>query len=318
MENAKEIELDAVAQDGEIKVAMIAEHIENAGVHSGDATIVFPTQRVYASTEFQLRQISKKIVRVLSVTGPFNIQFIAKDNEVKVIECNLRASRSFPFVSKVIGTDFISTATKAIMGKNVSKANNSPLDLDHVGVKAPQFSFSRLRGADPISGVEMASTGEVGCIGSDLNDAFLKALLSTGMKIPKKNILISISGEENRYKVLDGIRELAEKGYRFYGTEHTALCFQKNGIECTMVHKMHEKKSPNVTELINEKKLDLVISVPNPLKQIDLDLNYDLRRTAIDHSIPLITNLQVAKLFMESIAKKSFDELEIRAWDEYI
>ena len=216
--NAHETEIDAVALKGEILCWAATEHIENAGVHSGDATMVLPPQRTYLETIRRMKEIAAKIAKELSITGPFNIQFIAKDNEVKVIECNLRASRSFPFVSKVIGTDFISTATKAIMGKNVSKANNSPLDLDHVGVKAPQFSFSRLRGADPISGVEMASTGEVGCIGSDLNDAFLKALLSTGMKIPKKNILISISGEENRYKVLDAIRELAEKGYRFYGT----------------------------------------------------------------------------------------------------
>jgi carbamoyl-phosphate synthase large subunit len=316
--NAHETEIDAVAENGNILCWAATEHVENAGVHSGDATMVMPPQRTYIETIRKMKDIASKIATELKITGPFNIQFISKDNEVKVIECNLRASRSFPFVSKVLGTDFIKTATSAIMGKKTGKFVASPLDLDHVGVKAPQFSFSRLRGADPISGVEMASTGEVGCIGTDLHDAFLKALLSTGMKIPKKTILLAVSGDENRYKLLDNIAELSRQGFRFYGTEHTALFFQENNIDCTMVHKMHEKKTPNVSELITEKKLDLVISIPNPLKQIDLDLNYDLRRTAVDHSIPLITNLQVAKLFTESITKKKFDDLEIKAWDEYI
>jgi len=219
-------------------------------------------------------------------------------------------------VGKVLKKNFIDLAVRFIMDK---PADSKLTDLiGYVGVKAPQFSYSRLKGADPISYVEMASTGEVGCIGTELHDAFLKALLSTGMKIPEKTILLAVSGDENRHKILDTVAELARQGYKFYGTEHTALFFQENGIDCTMVHKMHEKKSPNVSELINEKKLDLVISVPNPLKQIDLDLNYDLRRAAIDHSIPLITNLQVAKLFIESIQKKKFSDLEIRAWDEYI
>ena len=316
--NAHETEIDAVAENGNIVCWAATEHIENAGVHSGDATMVLPPQRTYLETIRKMKEIAAKIAKELSITGPFNIQFIAKDNEVKVIECNLRASRSFPFVSKVLGTDFIKAATNAIMGKKNGKNFISPLDLDHVGVKAPQFSFSRLRGADPISGVEMASTGEVGCIGTDLHDAFLKALLSTGMRIPKKTILLAVSGDENRHKILDTVAELTKQGYKFYGTEHTALFFQNNGVDCPLVYKMHESKSPNVRELINEKKLDLVISVPNPLKQIDLDLNYDLRRTAIDHSIPLITNLQVAKLFIESIQKKKVSDLEIRAWDEYI
>ena len=316
--NAHETEIDAVAENGNIVCWAATEHIENAGGHSGDATMVLPPQRTYLETIRKMKEIAAKIAKELSITGPFNIQFIAKDNEVKVIECNLRASRSFPFVSKVLGTDFIKAATNAIMGKKNGKNFISPLDLDHVGVKAPQFSFSRLRGADPISGVEMASTGEVGCIGTDLHDAFLKALLSTGMRIPKKTILLAVSGDENRHKILDTVAELTKQGYKFYGTEHTALFFQNNGVDCPLVYKMHESKSPNVRELINEKKLDLVISVPNPLKQIDLDLNYDLRRTAIDHSIPLITNLQVAKLFIESIQKKKVSDLEIRAWDEYI
>ena len=315
--NAHETEIDAVALNGEIMCWAATEHIEHAGVHSGDATMVLPPQRTYIETIRKMKEIASKIAIELRITGPFNIQFISKDNEVKVIECNLRASRSFPFVSKVLGTDFISTAINAIMGKKTEKSTTSPLDLDHVGVKAPQFSFSRLRGADPISGVEMASTGEVGCIGTDLYDAFLKALLSAGMKIPKKTLLLSVSGDENRYKLLDNIMQLSKSGYTFYGTEHTALFFQKNGIECPMVHKMHEAKTPNVRQLINENKLDLVISIPNPLKQIDLDLNYDLRRTAVDHSIPLITNLQVAKLFTESMTKKKFEDLEIKAWDEY-
>jgi len=316
--NARETEIDAVADNGKLLCWAMTEHIENAGVHSGDATMVLPPQRTYLETMRQMKQIAEKIAVALSIRGPFNIQFIAKDNNVRVIECNLRASRSFPFVSKVIGTDFIEIATNAIMGEKTSAVNSSSLELDRVGVKAPQFSFTRLRGADPISGVEMASTGEVACIGRDLEDAFLKALLSTGFKLPEKNILISLSGDENRYKVLEEVKGLFKAGYKLYGTEHTALFYQSNGIKVELVHKMHENKKPNVSDLLGQKKLDLVISVPNPLKQIDLDKNYDLRRLAVDHSVPLITNLQLAKLFIESILKRNLSELEIEPWEHYV
>ncbi len=315
--NAKELEIDAVASEGRLVVWAITEHVENAGVHSGDATMAQPPQRTYLETVKRIKEIARMISAALEITGPFNIQFIAENNDVKVIECNLRASRSFPFVSKVTGNNFIEIAMRAILNEPLPRLNSSPLELDHVGVKAPQFSFTRLRGADPISGVEMASTGEVACIGTTLEDAFLKALISTGYTIPKKNILISISGDENRFKILDEIEELHKAGFRLYGTEHTALFFNENGVKCTLIHKMHEKKRPNVITYLQQGKLDLVISVPNQMKQIDLDKNYDLRRATVDYSIALITNLQLAKLFIESILKKDLDSLEIKSWDEY-
>lgn len=315
--NAKELEIDAVANRGKLAVWAITEHVENAGTHSGDATMVLPPQRTYLETVKRIKEIARKISKSLNITGPFNIQFIAKDNDVKVIECNLRASRSFPFVSKITGNNFIEIAMRTIMNVPLPKLNSSTLELDHVGVKAPQFSFSRLRGADPISGVEMASTGEVACMGFTFEDAFLKALISTGYTIPKKNILISVSGDENRFKLLDEVKALHKAGYKLYATEHTAQFYNENGIDCTLIYKIHEKKKPNVITYLHKGRLDLVISIPNPMKQIDLDKNYDLRRATVDYSVPLITNLQVAKVFFESILKKKLDNLEIEAWDKY-
>lgn len=317
--DAKEIEIDAVAKDGKLLVWAFNEHIENAGVHSGDATMVLPPQKLYLETMRRMKSTAKKLAENLNITGPFNIQFIAKDNEVKVIECNLRASRSFPFVSKITGFNFIEAATKAMMGIEVNVNGYSPLDFDHVGVKAPQFSFSRLRGADPLSGVEMASTGEVACIGSDLSDALLKAMLSTGHKIPEKNIIVSISGDENRYRFIDEIRELSNKlGYSIFCTEHTHEFYKKQGVKSRLIHKIQEKKHPNIMDCFRKNDVDLVISIPNPLKELDLDKNYDLRRATIDYNVSLITNIKLAKAFVDAILTKKKEDLEIKSWDEYV
>lgn len=315
--NAREIEIDAVANKGEIISSVICEHVENAGTHSGDATLVTPPQKTYIETLRQIKEIAKKLAKALEITGPFNIQFIAKDNEVKVIECNLRASRSFPFISKVTGNNFAHLAAKAILGQNPVSDRQGNLEIDVVGVKAPQFSFGRLKGADPISGVEMASTGEVGCIGSDFEDAFLKAVIATGMKLPKKNIIVSISGEENRYKVLEQVSNLSKK-FDIYCTDDTYKFFSANGVKCNLVHKLDEKASPNIYSMLKEKKIDLVVSVPNPLVQINMDKNYDLRRATIDYNVSLITNLQVAKAFFDSILKRKVEELEIKSLEEYL
>ncbi len=313
----REIEIDAVAKNGKLLCWAINEHVENAGIHSGDATMVLPPQRTYLETVRRIKVIARKIADALKITGPFNIQFIAKDNEVKVIECNLRASRSFPFISKVTGSNFIARATAAILGNKVDENSVNALDLDHVGVKAPQFSFSRLRGADPISGVEMASTGEVGCIGRDVDDAFLKALLSTGFRIPKKNIFISVNGDEDRFRLLKNIRKLSDKGYNFFGTEHTVEFFKQQGIEFRKLHKLQDKKKPNIRDYLSKKALDLVIIVPDPSKQIEIDVEYELRRMAVDYSIPLITNIQLAKLFLAAVHKKRLEDLEVEPYSAY-
>mgnify|MGYP001582857742 CR=1 FL=1 len=315
--NAREIEIDAVACKGELVCYAVSEHVENAGTHSGDATMVLPPQKTYIETIRQIKIIAKKLAKRLEITGPFNIQFIAKDNEVKVIECNLRASRSFPFVSKVTGTNFIEIATQAMMGKPVKNNFANPLDLDHVGVKVPQFSFSCLQGADPISGVEMASTGEVGCIGGDFEDAFLKAILSTDFSWPKKSIVVSVSGEENRFKVLNEVKRIGEAGFRIYCTDDTYKFYSSQGIKCELIHKLDETASPNIYDFLQKGKIDLVVSVPNPLMQIQLDKNYDLRRATVDYNVPLITNIQVAKVFLHSIMEKSLESLEIKALEEY-
>jgi len=315
--NAREIEIDAVANNGKLICYAFSEHIENAGTHSGDATMVLPPQKTYIETIRKIKLIAKKLAKNLEITGPFNIQFIAKDNKVKVIECNLRASRSFPFVSKVTGTNFIHIATKAIMGKPLNNTFANALDLDHVGVKAPQFSFSRLHGADPISGVEMASTGEVACIGSDFEDAFLKALLSTDMIWPKKNIVISISGDENRFKLVDEIKKMEVAGYKLYCTDDTFKFFSTNGIKCELIHKLDEKAVPNIYNFLQLGKIDLVVSVPNPLMQISVDKNADLRRATVDYNVPLITNAQVAKSFFHSILQKKLADLEVKHLQEY-
>ena len=316
--NCREVEIDAVADKGNITALAVTEHIENAGVHSGDATMVLPPQKTYLETVRKMKMIASSLAKELGICGPFNIQFLAKNNELKVIECNLRASRSMPFVSKVTGTNFLDIATKAIMGKKIECGKHSFLELDHVGVKAPQFSFSRLKGADPVSGVEMASTGEVACIGSDFEDAFLKALLSTGYNIPQKSILVSLTGDSAREKMLPELSSLCAAGYIIYATEHTCQFLQENRVRCKMIYKMHENKKPNVLGLFQNGKIDLAIIVPDPFQQIATDPKYDVRRFAIDYNVPLITNLQIASAFVRAITKKKITELEIMPWSEYV
>ncbi|MEK6957503.1 MAG: carbamoyl-phosphate synthase (glutamine-hydrolyzing) large subunit [archaeon] len=316
--NAREIEVDAVASKGEIVCSVVSEHVENAGVHSGDATMVLPAQKTYLETVRRMEDITKKLAKGLNISGPFNIQFIAQNNEVKVIECNLRASRSFPFVSKVTGVNFLEAATKSILGQKLTKIPNNTMDLGHVGVKAPQFSFGRLKGADPVSGVEMVSTGEVACIGTTFEDAFLKAMLSTGYPIPKKNILLSLTGDANRQKLLEEAKAIHAKGYAIYATEHTAEFLAENGVNCLKVFKLHEKKSPNVLELLHKGKLDLAIIVADPFRQIATDPKYDVRRAVVDYNVPLITNLQVASAFLDAIVKKKESDLEVMSWQEYL
>ncbi|MEK6942658.1 MAG: carbamoyl-phosphate synthase (glutamine-hydrolyzing) large subunit [Nanoarchaeota archaeon] len=314
--NAKEIEIDAVAKNGDIVIYAISEHIENAGVHSGDATMVLPPQFTYLQTIKKIKSIAKKISKSLNITGPFNIQFIAKENHIKVIECNLRASRSFPFVSKVTKHNFIDIATKAMLGMEVKKEYNT-MDIDYVGVKAPQFSFSRLHGADPVLSVEMASTGEVGCLGNDLNEAFLKSLLSVGFVIPKSSILLSTGPIKNKAYLLESIKKLDKRDYKLYATPGTAKFLEENKVKVETLYWPDEPKEPNVLTYIQEKKIDLVINIPKTLENQELENDYTIRRKAVDFNIPLLTNAQIAKLFIESICKKKMEELEIKAWDEY-
>jgi carbamoyl-phosphate synthase large subunit len=314
--NAKEIEMDAVAKNGEIIASAIVEHVENAGVHSGDATMVLPPQKTYIATMRKIRETGTKIAAALAISGPFNIQFIAKDNEIKVIECNLRASRSFPFVSKVSKVNFIELAVEAMLGKAV-KNKKSTLDLNYVGVKAPQFSFSRLKGADPTLGVEMASTGEVACLGEDVHEAFLKSILSAGFVLPRKTILLSIGSRRDKHKFLESAERLRSLGFTIFATEQTSAFLKNQGIENTLLHKVHEKKKPNILDYIIEKKIEFVISIPDPERKSAFDSDYILRRTAVDFSIPLLTNLQVAELFVQALASKSMDDLQIKHWAEY-
>ncbi|PIZ51369.1 carbamoyl phosphate synthase large subunit, partial [Candidatus Woesearchaeota archaeon CG_4_10_14_0_2_um_filter_57_5] len=316
--NAKEIEVDAVAANGDLVISAITEHVENAGVHSGDATMVFPPQKLYLETIKRVRHIATQVAKSLCITGPFNIQFLAKDNDIKVIELNLRASRSFPFVSKVSRYNFIDLATRAIMGRRVPMGI-STLDLEHVGVKAPQFSFSRLKGADPVVTVEMASTGEVACLGHDLHDALLKSLIATGMEMPsRKAVLVSVSGDANRYKFLDSIRDLQTLGFTIYATYGTHLFLKDQGISSTFLHKIHEMDTtPNIREYLNRDKIDLVINLPARYSREELDDEYEMRRRAVDYGIPLFTNLQLAKLFVESIVRLGDGRLSIDSWDTY-
>ncbi|MFC1691639.1 carbamoyl-phosphate synthase (glutamine-hydrolyzing) large subunit [Nanoarchaeota archaeon] len=316
--NAKEIEIDAVANNGELICWAISEHVENAGVHSGDATMALPAQRTYWETTRRIKKSTQAIAKALKITGPFNIQYIAKENKVKVIECNLRASRSFPFVSKVFKTNFIDIATKAMLGKKIPQVEKSVFELDYVGVKAPQFSFSRLQGADPRLSVEMASTGEVACFGDDLREAFLKAFLSVGYKIPEKNILLSTGPVESKAELLSSCKLLKEKGYNLYGTKGTSEFLNRNGVNCTMLHWPLEKnKKPNVLDYIEEKKIDLIINIPKSFERKELTNGYKIRRAAIDYNVPLLTNTQIAKLFIESIAEYKEKDLSVKTWKEY-
>ncbi len=315
--NAREIEIDGVASKGEVIVYAINEHVENAGIHSGDATMVFPPQKTYLETVRRIKAVAYKICAELGITGPFNIQFLAKRNEIKVIELNLRASRSFPFVSKISGINFIKLATRAIVGEPVSRVEKSALDLDYVGVKVPQFSFSRLKGADPLLGVEMSSTGEVACIGTDLEDAFLKSLIATGFSIPKKNILLSISGDENRFDLLGEMRLLEKLGFDLFATDATHDFLEKHGVASSVLYKIQEDKRPNVRDFFRDGKLDMVIAVPDELDKKALEAEYSLRRNAVDFSIPLITNKQLAKLLINTLSKKRLEDLQIRPWQDY-
>lgn len=316
-EGAKEIEIDGVAQGGELIIYAISEHIENAGVHSGDATLVIPPQKLYFETVHQVKKISKAIVKELKITGPFNIQYLAKENKVKVIECNLRASRSFPFISKATGYNFIDFAVKSILGHDI-KGDYKTLDLDHMVVKAPQFSFSRLSGADPILGVEMSSTGEVACFGDTLEEAFLKSMLSTGFRLPKGNILVTLGDLADKIEFLDSARKLNEMGYKIYTTENTHQILKENGIRTNLVHKINEKRSPNILPMLEKRKFDLVINTQS-LQHAHKTMRdgYIMRRKAIDYNIPLINNMKIAVLFVNAIYKYKPHQLEVKSMDEY-
>ena len=317
IEDAKEVEVDAVARRGEILFQAITEHVENAGVHSGDATVVMPPQRLYIETVRKVRKVAADIARELRITGPFNIQFLAKDNRVSVIECNLRASRSFPFCSKVSRVNMIELATKAILDIPLVKPAASPLDLEWVGVKAAQFSFARLHGADPVLGVEMASTGEVGCIGRDLNDAFLKALLSVGYRVPKRRILLSTGPMSDKVEFLGGARSLSAMGYEIYASKGTAKFLADNGVAVTALHWPLEKGEPNIATMLRARDFDLVINIPKNNGEKELRNDYIIRRMAIDFDLPLITDIKVARRFTEALSQARERGVEVKAWEEY-
>ena len=317
IEQAKEVEIDAVAQEGEVKAYAISEHVEFAGVHSGDATIVFPAQKLYVETIRRIKKIARSISKELNISGPFNMQFLAKDNDIKVIECNLRASRSFPFVSKVLKYNFIDMATRIMLGEKVESLNKSVFDLDYVGVKASQFSFARLLKADPVLGVDMASTGEVGCIGENYYEAILKSMLSVGHRIPKKNILISSGPTRSKVELLNSTRMLIEKGYNIYSTAGTAKFFKENGIDTQILYWPDEDKKPNIMEYLHDRKIDLVINIPKNHTKRELDNGYKIRRAAVDYNIPLITNARLASAFIYAICKVDPTEIAIKSWDEY-
>jgi len=315
--DAKEIEMDAVADKGDIIVYAISEHIEFAGVHSGDATIMFPPQKVYVETIRRIKKISREIAMELQISGPFNIQFLARDNDVKVIECNLRASRSLPFVSKVLKTNFIDYATKIMLGIAVEKPGKSLFDIDYIGVKASQFSFSRLSKADPVLGVDMASTGEVGCIGDDYYEAILKAMLSVGYTIPKKNILISSGPMRSKTELLISARTLTERGFQLFATLGTHRFLSENNIPSTIVHWPDVPEAPNAFDLIRERKVDLVINIPKDLSEKELQNDYTIRRAAVDFNVPLITNARLASAFIYAFTRYTLEDLSIKSWGEY-
>ena len=316
-ENSKELEIDAVASKGELVASAISEHVENAGVHSGDATLVVPPQRTYLETIRRVRKITQEIARSLRIDGPFNIQFLAKGNEVRVIECNLRASRSFPFVSKILKTNFIAQAIKVIMGHPVPKLNNSSLDLDYVGVKAPHFSFTRLDGADPTLGVEMASTGEVACLGNDFEEAFLKAMLSVGYRLPIRSVLLSTGPIEAKATFLEKSRMLERLGLTLYATHGTARFLRENGVQVTELYWPLEQQSPNALEYLTQRKIDLVLNIPKNYQEEELTNDYLIRRRAADFGIPLLTDIQLAHRFVEAISCKGIEDLEVKSYSGY-
>ena len=318
IQHAKEIEMDAVACNGEVVMYAISEHIEFAGVHSGDATIQFPPQKLYVETVRRIKKIAGQIAKELKISGPFNIQFLAKNNDIKVIECNLRASRSFPFVSKVLKINFIELATKVMMGLPVEKPNKNEFDLDYVGIKASQFSFSRLQKADPVLGVDMASTGEVGCIGDDTYEAVLKSMLSVGYSIPEKNILLSTGTAKQKTDMLDAAVMLHNKGYKLFATGGTHKFLADNGIPSTRVYWPSETKQfPQALDMIHNKEIDFVVNIPKNLTQTELDNGYKIRRAAIDFNIPLITNARLASAFIGAFCSMNISEIQIKSWEEY-
>ena len=317
IQNAKEIEIDAVADRGEIMAYAISEHIEFAGVHSGDATIVFPAQKMYFETARRIKRISRDIARALHISGPFNMQFLARDNDIKVIECNLRASRSFPFVSKVLKINLIELATKIMLGIEVEKPLKSAFDMDYVGIKASQFSFSRLQKADPVLGVEMASTGEVGCIGENYYEALLKAMLSVGYRIPEKNILLSSGDARSKIELLQSAKLLVERGYNLFATPGSAKFLSENEVPVTVLYWPDEETSPNTLEYLKNRKIDLVINIPKNLSKTELYNDYQIRRAAVDFNIPLITNARLASAFIYAICKLQPGDIAINSWDEY-
>ncbi|MDE6756656.1 MAG: ATP-grasp domain-containing protein, partial [Muribaculaceae bacterium] len=318
IQNAKEIEMDAVAANGEIKAYAISEHIEFAGVHSGDATIQFPPQKLYVETMRRIKKISAQIAKALNITGPFNIQYLAKNNDIKVIECNLRASRSFPFVSKVLKINFIDLATKAMLGLEVEKPAKNAFDLDYVGIKASQFSFSRLQGADPVLGVDMSSTGEVGCIGVDTSEAVMKSMLSVGYRVPKKGILLSTGSARQKIDMLDAAHQLHNKGYVLYATGGTHQFLADNGIPAIRVYwPSQPEMQPQALQLLHDKEIDLVVNIPKNLSTTELSNGYKIRRAAIDLNIPLLTNARLASAFVRAFTTLSLNDIEIKPWDEY-
>jgi carbamoyl-phosphate synthase large subunit len=317
MLNTKEVEMDAVARDGEIVAYAISEHIEFAGVHSGDATIQFPAQKLYVETVRRIKKISGQIAKELHISGPFNIQFLARENEIKVIECNLRASRSFPFVSKVLKVNLIELATKVMLGLPVEKLSKNFFDFDYVGIKASQFSFNRLQNADPVLGVDMSSTGEVGCLGDTSAGALLKAMLSVGQRVPKKNILLSTGTPKQKAEMLEASALLVKKGYKLYATGGTSRYLTENGIENTLVYWPSEEGQPQALDMLHKKEIDLVVNVPKDLTVGEIDNGYKIRRASVDLNIPLITNPRLASAFINAFCSQGPDDLAIKSWDEY-
>ena len=318
IQNAKEIEMDAVAQEGEIKLYAISEHIEFAGVHSGDATIQFPPQKLYVETMRRIKKVSAQIAKALKISGPFNIQFLAKNNDIKVIECNLRASRSFPFVSKVLKMNFIDAATRVMLGLKVDKPSKTLFDLDYVGIKASQFSFSRLQGADPVLGVDMSSTGEVGCIGDDTNEAVLKSMLSVGHRVPKRSVLLSTGTPRQKADMLEAAQLLDKAGLKIYATEGTYKYLTENGIPAVRAYWPTDGDAhPQALDLLHHKLVDMVVNLPKNLSSAELSNGYKVRRAAIDLNIPLLTNARLASAFIKAFTSMSLDDIEIKAWDEY-
>lgn len=317
IEHAKEVEMDAVAKDGEIIAYAISEHIEYAGVHSGDATIQFPPQKLYVETVRRIKRISRQIAKELQISGPFNIQFLARENDIKVIECNLRASRSFPFVSKVLKINLIELATRVMLGLPVEKPEKSLFDLDYVGIKASQFSFNRLQKADPVLGVDMASTGEVGCLGDDSASAVLTAMLSVGQRIPAKNILLSTGSAKQKVDMLDAARMLKRKGYNLFATGGTSRFLTENGVENTLVYWPSENTQPQALDMLHNKEIDMVVNIPKNLTAGELSNGYKIRRAAIDLNIPLITNARLASAFINAFCTLDINDIDIKSWSEY-